>query len=98
MFAHRQPKVYQMKKIWIIILPAALLFSCRKEHANSHPAPIYNGIPVTVSLNQSQPGRALPAAFEGLSFETKTTEQYPVNGKSFVVDVPAGSVAVVTVK
>ncbi len=32
------------------------------------------------------------------TFETKTTEQYSVNGKSFVVNMPAGSAAVVTVQ
>ncbi len=32
------------------------------------------------------------------TFETKTIEQYLVNGKSFVVDMPAGSAAVVTVR
>ena len=32
------------------------------------------------------------------TFETKTTEQYFVSGKSFIVNVPAGSAAVVTVQ
>jgi len=63
-----------MKKISIIILLATFLFSCRKERVNSI---VYSGIPVTVTVNQNQPGYILPATFEGLSFETKILSANP---------------------
>lgn len=66
-----------MRKIWIIILPVFFLFSCRKDHVQLPPPPVPYGIPVTVTLNQNQPGYTVPSSFEGLSFETKILAANP---------------------
>ncbi len=60
-----------MKKTGIIILLSACLFSCRKENQEFPKPPVADGIGVNVVVNQNQPGAAIPATFEGLSFETQ---------------------------
>src|SRR5471030_1463933 len=64
-----------MKKIWIAILMAITLVACKKDNPkpvfpafNQLPA-VYNQ-PVTVNVDQSQPGFTIPENFEGLSYET----------------------------
>jgi hypothetical protein len=58
-----------MNKKWTIVALAAFLFACKKERQTSlQPAPI--GIPVTITIDQNQPGVQVPANFQGLSYET----------------------------
>ncbi|WP_295676349.1 glycosyl hydrolase family 79 C-terminal domain-containing protein [uncultured Mucilaginibacter sp.] len=64
-----------MRKIPIIILVVALIFSCRKNQLQLPPAP--GELPVTITLNQSQAGYSIPPTFEGLSFETKILTNNP---------------------
>jgi hypothetical protein len=60
-----------MKKTAIIILLATCLFACRKEPREFPNPPVADGIAINVTVNQNQPGAAIPATFEGLSFETQ---------------------------
>jgi hypothetical protein len=66
-----------MKKTGFIILLAACLFSCRKEHQEFPNPPGADGIGINVTVNQNQPGNAIPATFEGLSFETQILTANP---------------------
>jgi hypothetical protein len=66
-----------MKKATLLILPAICLLSCRKEHAKPSVLPAPDGIAVTATVNQNQPGYTLPATFEGLSFETQILTANP---------------------
>jgi hypothetical protein len=66
-----------MKKTGIIVLLAACLFACRKEHQEFAKPPVANGIGINVTLSQNQPGAAIPATFEGLSFETQILTANP---------------------
>ena len=56
---------------------ASCMLSCRKEHKmiqgqNNPPGPS-----VTVTINENQPGHAIPETFEGLSFETQVLTANP---------------------
>jgi len=66
-----------MKKTGILILLAACLFACRKEHQEFPNPPVADGIGINVTVNQNQPGNAIPATFEGLSFETQILTANP---------------------
>jgi hypothetical protein len=66
-----------MKKTGIIILLAACLFACRKEHQAFPKLPVADGIGINVTVNQNQPGNTIPATFEGLSFETQILTANP---------------------
>ncbi len=62
-----------MKKLWLVVLAAISLFSCKKENlASKLPAeiPVVTNLPITVYIDQDHPGYTIPQTFEGLSFET----------------------------
>jgi hypothetical protein len=68
----------RMNRKWIFILPAVFLFACRKEHTNPIPSlPPANGIPVNVTIDQTQKGYAISPNFLGLSFETAILTENP---------------------
>lgn len=49
-----------------------MTISCRKNSfslVTPQTLPVANGQPVTVTINQNQPGNTIPANFEGLSYE-----------------------------
>src|ERR1700712_4470736 len=57
-----------MKKICIAVFLSLALFSCKREP--SVKPPIDNSFAITVNVDQTLPGYAIPSIFEGLSFET----------------------------
>src|SRR5579862_9748072 len=68
-----------MKKIHILFIfsLAVGLVACRKEHSQLPPPPAPDGLPVTVTVDQTKPGYTVPANFEGLSFETQILSANP---------------------
>ena len=71
-----------LKKNRYLLLFALCLFSCSKEFVplpapqlQLPPGPI--GFPVSVTIDQGQPGYQIPPDFEGLSFETKILTANP---------------------
>ena len=57
-----------MKRIWVIILLAAAIQACKKDH-RSDPVPV-NQATVTVNLDINHPANAISPQFQGFSFET----------------------------
>jgi hypothetical protein len=53
------------------------MLSCRKEHKTILVQSTPDGPSVTVTINETQPGHAIPATFEGLSFETEILTANP---------------------
>jgi hypothetical protein len=68
-----------MRKNYILFLLLAFcLVACRKEHSLlPPPPPAPDGLPVTITVDQTQPGYTIPATFQGLSFETQILSANP---------------------
>ncbi|MBB6499842.1 glycosyl hydrolase family protein [Pedobacter cryoconitis] len=68
-----------MKKIILVILAAFGLTSCSKSNINPQISPSQpaNGIPVSVTINQNQPGYVIPVTFQGFSFEVGILPKLP---------------------
>jgi hypothetical protein len=65
-------------KNWLFILLAISLVGCKKNQAEIPvTTAVEKAIPVTVTINQNQPGYAISPAFEGLSYETGLLGESP---------------------
>ncbi len=58
-----------MNKRWLAFLLAITLLGCNKGNLETV-SPTTGPVPVTVIVNENQPGYAIPPIFEGLSYET----------------------------
>ena len=69
---------FHMKKIWIFFFITICLFACRKEQSIlTPPPPAKNSLPITVTIDESQPGNTISQTFEGLSYETGILAESP---------------------
>jgi len=63
-----------MRKGWLFCILVICITACSKKQAVQPPLdtnpPSTTGAPVTVIVDQSQPGYVIPATFQGLSYET----------------------------
>lgn len=75
-----------MKKIFVAILLATALFSCKKDNLTVLPVigapadntlPAYNGIPATITLDPTKKGYKISETFEGMSYETALLTNHP---------------------